>query len=99
MKKIIPLLLILMLVSCKPTDEERAREYITRGEQLIANDEWNNALNTLDSVDILFPKLVSLRRGIPVIINVLVFVGHKAGFEIFFENILAFDLFETAFRV
>lgn len=51
-----------MLVSCKPTDEERAREYITRGEQLIANDEWNNALNTLDSVDILFPKLVSLRR-------------------------------------
>lgn len=52
-----------VLAACQPGDEERAAEYITRGEQQIAAGEWNSALTTLDSVDALFPKLIDARRS------------------------------------
>ena len=52
----------LALISCQPNEEQQARAYINRGTQQIDNGEWNNALTTLDSVDILFPKLVNMRR-------------------------------------
>ncbi len=61
-KTLIILLSACLFASCQPSDEELAKGCIERGGLLIAQGEWNAALNTLDSVDTMFPKLVSARR-------------------------------------
>ena len=63
MKRLIIYFLVLCaFVCCTSHEEQDARGYINRSEQYIAAGEWNNALMTLDSVDIMFPKLVAMRR-------------------------------------
>ncbi|MBP1640313.1 MAG: putative lipoprotein [Bacteroidetes bacterium] len=65
MKKVvfISLILVTFLASCKKDDTVRAKEYLKKAEQLFAQGNYNSAKLSLDSIHLLFPRLIPIRQA------------------------------------
>ena len=63
MKKLvlIPLLLVI-LVACKPSDEECAQSIVAEAQILVDNGQWQQARVVLDSLHATYPREVAQRR-------------------------------------
>jgi len=56
-------LTIVLLGSCKVDDTTKAKRYLHNAEQLLSKGELNAAKLQLDSVHLLFPRLISMRQA------------------------------------
>ena len=65
MKKICFLFIITitLLASCKKDDTTRAKEYLQRAQTALLNGNYNVAKLNLDSIHLLFPRLVPMRQA------------------------------------
>ena len=52
------LFLLLLVVSCGPSEEDKARTKLDYGRMLLANNDTLGALTNLDSIQALYPKAV-----------------------------------------
>ena len=61
MKKIF-FFLMLTIVACQPTDEERAQLLVAEAKTMVDNGQWRQARIVLDSVHLIYPREVAQRR-------------------------------------
>jgi hypothetical protein len=59
----ISLILVTFLASCKKDDTVRAKEYLKKAEQMLAQGNYNSAKLSLDSIHLLFPRLIPMRQA------------------------------------
>ena len=62
MKKSFFAILLLALVACQPTDEERAKLILTEAKTLVDAGQWRQARIVLDSLHATYPREVAHRR-------------------------------------
>lgn len=62
MKKSFFAILLLALVACQPTDEERAQLILTEAKTLVDAGQWRQARIVLDSLHATYPREVAHRR-------------------------------------
>lgn len=62
-KPLIILLVITVLAACGKTDKEKAEEYLKRAELMAETGNTEEALKLTDSIDVLFPMEVAVRRS------------------------------------
>jgi uncharacterized protein HemY len=62
MKKSFFAILLLALVACQPTDEERAQLILTEAQTLVDAGQWRQARIVLDSLHATYPREVAHRR-------------------------------------
>ena len=62
MKKSFFAILLLALVACQPTDEERAQLILTEAQTLVDAGQWRQARIVLDSLHTTYPREVAHRR-------------------------------------
>lgn len=65
MKKLLLLsvLIITLLASCKKDDTARAKEYLQKAQTALLKGDYNSAKLNLDSVHLLFPRLIPMRQA------------------------------------
>ena len=61
-KLIISFLILGALVSCAPSDAERAQQLVNEAQSMVNDGQWRNARFLLDSVHATYPKEVAQRR-------------------------------------
>ena len=63
MKKILFFsVLILTIVACQPTDEQRAQLLVSEAQAMVDSGQWRQARIVLDSVHVMYPREVAQRR-------------------------------------
>ena len=62
MKKYFFIFLVLVLVACQPSDEERAQLILTEAQTLVDAGQWRQARIVLDSLHATYPREVAHRR-------------------------------------
>lgn len=63
MKQAISILLVLLvLLGCQPSPEQRASMLISEAQTLVDNGQWRQARIVLDSIHVTYPKQVAQRR-------------------------------------
>jgi ribosomal protein S17E len=67
-------LLLVTLVACQPTDEERAQFIVSEARTLIDNGQWNEARILIDSLHATFPREVAQRRAAKALSDSIIYL-------------------------